>query len=255
MVPLRGHSHNDFGPLLFPSNILSWATVSHPSVFTYCITSNLLRYSNLKLTWWCQWCCCVKKVSVGSLNFYPLASNALGSIVHPCLNLVLISLLGKWEPFKVSKIDSQCLHWLRRVTDTAEFQLSSVNDSAESWHLVIYYVQNLIFTDSAVSRTPLRFDLAVTMTPLSFHTAVLLTPLSDDSAAPLAIWNSIILTSSPRFSQIQWARKVYAAVAENYANSKYYISGERRVRKALFLVFDTAWAGVSRNKISALKNV
>ncbi len=115
-----------------------------------------------------------------------------------------------------------CIHWLRRVTDTSEFQLSSVNDSAESWHLVIYYAQNLIFTYSAVSMTPLRFDLAMTMTPLSFHTVVLLTPLSDDSAAPLAIWNSNILTSSPRFSQIQWARKIYAAVAENYANSKYY---------------------------------
>jgi hypothetical protein len=49
--------------------------------------------------------------------------------------------------------------------------------------------------------------------------------------------------------------KIYAAVAENYTNSKYYISGQRRVRKALFSAFDAAWAGVSRDKISALKNV
>jgi hypothetical protein len=54
---------------------------------------------------------------------------------------------------------------------------------------------------------------------------------------------------------VQWARKVYAAVAENYANSKCYISGQRRARKTLFSVFDAAWAGVSHGKISALKNV
>jgi hypothetical protein len=54
---------------------------------------------------------------------------------------------------------------------------------------------------------------------------------------------------------LQWARKVYAAVAENYANSKCYISGQRRARKALFSAFDATWAGVSHDKISALKNV
>jgi hypothetical protein len=56
-------------------------------------------------------------------------------------------------------------------------------------------------------------------------------------------------------SGIQWARKVYAAVAENYANSKCYISGQSEARKALFSAFDAAWAGVSHHKISALKNV
>ncbi len=55
--------------------------------------------------------------------------------------------------------------------------------------------------------------------------------------------------------KLQWARKVYAAVAENYANSKCYISGQRRAGKALFSAFDAAWAGVSYDKISALKNV
>ncbi len=54
---------------------------------------------------------------------------------------------------------------------------------------------------------------------------------------------------------VQWALKVYAAVAENYANSKYFISGQRRARKALFSAFGAAWAGVSHDKISALKNV
>jgi hypothetical protein len=54
---------------------------------------------------------------------------------------------------------------------------------------------------------------------------------------------------------LQWAWKVYAAVAENYPNSKYYISGQRRARKALFWAFDAAWAVVSHDKISALKNV
>jgi hypothetical protein len=53
---------------------------------------------------------------------------------------------------------------------------------------------------------------------------------------------------------IQWARKVYAAVAENYANLKCYISGQRRARKVLFSAFDAAWTGVSRDKIPALKN-
>jgi hypothetical protein len=53
----------------------------------------------------------------------------------------------------------------------------------------------------------------------------------------------------------QWVRKVYAAVTENYLNSKYYISGQRRARKALFLAFDEAWAGVSHDKILALKNL
>jgi hypothetical protein len=43
-------------------------------------------------------------------------------------------------------------------------------------------------------------------------------------------------------------------VAENYANSKYHISGQIRARKALFSAFDAAWAGIS-HKISALKNV
>ncbi len=55
--------------------------------------------------------------------------------------------------------------------------------------------------------------------------------------------------------KVQWARKVYAAVAENYANSKCYISGQRRARKALFSAFDAAWAGVSFDKISTLKNI
>jgi hypothetical protein len=56
-------------------------------------------------------------------------------------------------------------------------------------------------------------------------------------------------------NHVQWARKVYAAVAENYPNSKCYISGQRRARKALFSAFDAAWAGVSHDKISALKSV
>ncbi len=50
---------------------------------------------------------------------------------------------------------------------------------------------------------------------------------------------------------IHWVWKVYAAVAENYENSKYYISGQRRARKALFSAFDAVWAGVSHDKISA----
>jgi hypothetical protein len=54
---------------------------------------------------------------------------------------------------------------------------------------------------------------------------------------------------------LQWARKVYAAVAENYAIAKYYVSGQRRSRKTQFLAFDAAWAGVSHDKISTLKNV
>jgi hypothetical protein len=54
---------------------------------------------------------------------------------------------------------------------------------------------------------------------------------------------------------LQWARKVYAAIAENYANSKCYISGQRRARKPLFSAFDAAWAGVSHDKLSALKNI
>jgi hypothetical protein len=54
---------------------------------------------------------------------------------------------------------------------------------------------------------------------------------------------------------IQWARKVYAAVAENYANSKRYISGLRRARKPLFSAFDAARAEVSHDKITALKNI
>ncbi len=55
--------------------------------------------------------------------------------------------------------------------------------------------------------------------------------------------------------EIQWARKVYAAIAENYVNSKCYISGQRRARKVLFSAFDATWAGVSRDKIPALKNL
>jgi hypothetical protein len=47
---------------------------------------------------------------------------------------------------------------------------------------------------------------------------------------------------------LQWARKVYPAVAENYLN--YYISGQKRARKAPFSAFDAAWAGVSHDKIS-----
>jgi hypothetical protein len=54
---------------------------------------------------------------------------------------------------------------------------------------------------------------------------------------------------------LQWARKVYAAVAENYINSKCYISGQRRTRKAMFSAFDAAWAGVSHDKIPALENI
>ncbi len=55
---------------------------------------------------------------------------------------------------------------------------------------------------------------------------------------------------------VQWARKVYAAVAENYANSNYYISGQRRGRKkALFSAFDAAWTGVSHDKISTLQHL
>ncbi len=57
------------------------------------------------------------------------------------------------------------------------------------------------------------------------------------------------------FTNIQWARKVYAAVAENCANSKRYISGQRRARKVLFSAFDAAWTGVSRDKIPTLKNL
>ncbi len=55
--------------------------------------------------------------------------------------------------------------------------------------------------------------------------------------------------------KVQWAGKVYAAVTENYANSKCSISGQRRARKALFSAFDAAWAGVSFDKISTLKNI
>jgi hypothetical protein len=58
-----------------------------------------------------------------------------------------------------------------------------------------------------------------------------------------------------RLRNVQWARKVYADVAENYANSKCYTSGERRARKVLFSAFDAAWTGVSRDKIPALKNL
>ncbi len=56
-------------------------------------------------------------------------------------------------------------------------------------------------------------------------------------------------------ARLQWVRKVYAAVAENYANSNCYISGQRIARKALFSAFEATWAGVSHDKISALKNV
>jgi hypothetical protein len=54
---------------------------------------------------------------------------------------------------------------------------------------------------------------------------------------------------------LQWAWKVYAAVAQNYANSKCYISGQRLAGKALFSAFDAAWAEVSQDKIIARKNV
>jgi hypothetical protein len=54
---------------------------------------------------------------------------------------------------------------------------------------------------------------------------------------------------------LQWAWKVYAAVAENYPNSKCYISGQRLAREAPFSAFDAAWAGVSHDKIPAFKNV
>jgi hypothetical protein len=50
-------------------------------------------------------------------------------------------------------------------------------------------------------------------------------------------------------------KNVYAAVAENYADLKYYISDQRRACKVLFLSFDAAWTGVSQDKISALKNL
>jgi hypothetical protein len=58
-----------------------------------------------------------------------------------------------------------------------------------------------------------------------------------------------------KIKSVQWARKVYAAIAENYANSECYISGPRRARKPLFSAFNAAWAGVSHDKISALKNL
>jgi hypothetical protein len=59
----------------------------------------------------------------------------------------------------------------------------------------------------------------------------------------------------PQGGYLQWVRKVYAAVTENYADSKYYVSGPKKARKALFSSFDAAWAGVSRDKILVLKNV
>jgi hypothetical protein len=53
--------------------------------------------------------------------------------------------------------------------------------------------------------------------------------------------------------KLQWAQKVYAAVAENYANSKYYILGQRKARKALFWAFDAAWQGFLMVKYQLLK--
>jgi hypothetical protein len=50
----------------------------------------------------------------------------------------------------------------------------------------------------------------------------------------------------PSLVGVQWARKVYATVADNDTNSKCYISGQRRARKAPFLAFDAAWAGLSQ---------
>jgi hypothetical protein len=67
--------------------------------------------------------------------------------------------------------------------------------------------------------------------------------------------SSMVMDKGDSEVSLQWARKVYAAVAENYANSKCYISGQRGARKPLFSAFDAAWAGVSHDKISALKNI
>jgi hypothetical protein len=43
--------------------------------------------------------------------------------------------------------------------------------------------------------------------------------------------------------------KVYAAIAKNYADSNYYISGQRKARKARFSTFDAACAGLFHDKI------
>jgi hypothetical protein len=56
-------------------------------------------------------------------------------------------------------------------------------------------------------------------------------------------------------SLIQWVRKVYATVTENYANSNYFISGQRRARKALFFAFDADCAGLFHDKILTLQNL
>ncbi len=81
--------------------------------------------------------------------------------------------------------------------------------------------------------------------------------LGDDFRFRLRDWQVKIISwlVSTQAGLLQWARKVYATVAENYANSKYYISGKRKAKKALFSSFDAAWAGVSHSKISAIKNV
>ncbi len=50
-------------------------------------------------------------------------------------------------------------------------------------------------------------------------------------------------------------RGKFMPLSPKLQNSKCYFSGQRRARKALFLAFDAAWAGVSHDKISALKSI
>jgi hypothetical protein len=97
------------------------------------MTSNSSRYSNSNLTRRCQWHHWVKKISLGNPCFLTFATKALSSIVHPCLDLVWLFLLRKWEPVKVHKIILRCLYWLTGVNGTGEFWLGGVSVTAQFW--------------------------------------------------------------------------------------------------------------------------
>jgi hypothetical protein len=77
---LKGIVSREFVPLIFSSNIFSWALVSHPKVFLH-ITSNSNRYSNAKLAHHVNGTA-GHKFSFGNPVYYEWALKTFGRIVH-----------------------------------------------------------------------------------------------------------------------------------------------------------------------------
>ncbi len=135
---------------LFSSNTFPWATVTQPKLFLY-LTSHWRWYFNSKLIQRCQWHRWVKTVSLGNPHFLHLCLKGLEwyTVVHYCLTV--FEFLFKWDKDLWS-----FLNWLSSVFADPCVRALHVDD-----------IQNFIFTDSAVSTTPISFDLVVSLTPLS----------------------------------------------------------------------------------------